>query len=623
MSGSAKSESGSSTSKVVKNKNGETPKISIVYSAIITLVSVLIVLFVSNPDNILVQGVNFYIFQLRTKFNANSFAVPQNSIQFANTNTANLSFDELRDSLCPISNVLKPKILNPERSNIILHDEEFLKQSVQKLSGAIRIPTEVYDNWPDVQEAPERWSKFQIFHDYLHDTFPLLHSHLKVDKVNTYGLVFTWEGSDATKKPIMLNAHQDVVPVPKETWEKWSFEPFSGDFNGKYIYGRGASDNKDVLIGLMETIELLIEDGFKPERSIILAFGFDEEASGVHGSFNIGKFLEERYGKNSMYAIVDEGGKVFKFKDKRFAFAGTREKGYFDGTIELLTPGGHSSMPPDHTSIGIMSEFVKWIEDDPFQPILTPANPFLTGLQCFAKYSNSPLIPKSVINDIILAEFNELSNFKTRKFISMEKKLKYLAQTSQSVDIISGGEKSNALPEYVSVLINHRIAIEQTVEDITNNINNKLSTLCQKYDLGLIHLGNTIIEPTVKGYFNFTYHNTLEVSPLTPAFDAKWDIFSGNIRHLYEDLIYPEFYHADSNTDSKFVITTPTIMSGNTDTRNYWNLTDHIYRFTPGEMDLTLNNIHSIDEHLEFTSHLQLIQFFYNYILSVDEDKSE
>ncbi|OWB61156.1 peptidase activity, acting on L-amino acid peptides protein [[Candida] boidinii] len=624
MPGSVKSESGSSTTKVVKNKK-ETPKISVVYSALITLVSVLIVFFVSNPDNQLVQGVNFYIFQLRTKFNADSFVIPQNSNQFANNNIKPENFIELKDSLCPISNVLKPKILNPERTNIILHNEEFLQKSVEKLAGAIKIPTEIGDAWPGVQEDPERWAKFQIFHDYLYDTFPVLYNHLKLDKVNTYGLVFTWEGSDPTKKPIMLTAHQDVVPVPKETWEKWSFEPFSGSYDGKYIYGRGSSDNKDVLIGLMETIELLIEDGFKPERTIVLAFGFDEEGSGFHGSFYIAKFLEERYGKDCMYAIIDEGGKVFKFKDTRFAFAATREKGYFDGIVDLFTPGGHSSMPPDHTSIGIISEFVKSLEDDPYKPILTPENPFLTGLQCFAKYSNSSLIPNSVMDDIILAEFNQLSNFKTRKFISMEKKLKYLAQTSQSVDIINGGEKANALPEYVSVLINHRIAIEQTVQDIVNNINSKLLPLCEKYDLGLIQFGETVIEPTVKGYFNFTHHNTLEVSPLTPAFDDKWDLLSGTIRYLYEDLIYPEFYHNedDPNTDSKFVVTTPTIMSGNTDTKRYWNLSNYIYRFTPGEMDLSLNNIHSIDEHLEFSSHLQLIQFFYNYILAVDEDNSE
>ncbi|KAF7999535.1 hypothetical protein HF325_006211 [Metschnikowia pulcherrima] len=79
----------------------------------------------------------------------------------------------------------------------------------------------------------------------------------------------------------MLTAHYDVVPVQPETLNQWTFPPFDGAYDGRYVYGRGVSDCKDLLVGLLETVELLLsEDRFAPQRTIVLAFGYDEEAAG-------------------------------------------------------------------------------------------------------------------------------------------------------------------------------------------------------------------------------------------------------------------------------------------------------------------------------------------------------
>ena len=53
-----------------------------------------------------------------------------------------------------------------------------------------------------------RWEVFAPFHEYLAKAFPLVHSSLEVTKVNTYGLVYKWTGSDASLKPLLLAAHQ-------------------------------------------------------------------------------------------------------------------------------------------------------------------------------------------------------------------------------------------------------------------------------------------------------------------------------------------------------------------------------------------------------------------------------
>jgi Gly-Xaa carboxypeptidase len=111
--------------------------------------------------------------------------------------------------------------------------------------------------------------------------------------VNTYGLIYEWHGTDASLKPLLLMAHQDVVPVDPVTVDQWAHPPYSGHFDGERIWGRGSSDDKSGLIGILATLETLIEHGYKPARSIILSFGFDEESSGTYGAGENAKKLKE------------------------------------------------------------------------------------------------------------------------------------------------------------------------------------------------------------------------------------------------------------------------------------------------------------------------------------------
>jgi len=78
-------------------------------------------------------------------------------------------------------------------------------------------------------------------------------------------------------------AHQDVVPVLKVTESRWKYPPYSAHYDGRYIWGRGAVDCKNELIGVLEAFETLLEMDFTPERTILAGFGFDEEISGPQG----------------------------------------------------------------------------------------------------------------------------------------------------------------------------------------------------------------------------------------------------------------------------------------------------------------------------------------------------
>ena len=82
---------------------------------------------------------------------------------------------------------------------------------------------------------------------------------MQLTKVNTYGLHYEWTGSDSTLKPIMLTAHQDVVPVDPTTVDQWKYPPYSGHFDGERIWGRGSVDDKSGLIGILSVPLVLLD----------------------------------------------------------------------------------------------------------------------------------------------------------------------------------------------------------------------------------------------------------------------------------------------------------------------------------------------------------------------------
>jgi Gly-Xaa carboxypeptidase len=102
------------------------------------------------------------------------------------------------------------------------------------------------------------------------------------------------------------------------------------------------------------TIETLIAKGFTPTRTVILAFGFDEEASGRQGAGALGAAMRSTYGEDLPFAfIVDEGGGFADKYGSIFAAPAVAEKGYLDVHVEVTSPGGHSSVPPTHTVRGL------------------------------------------------------------------------------------------------------------------------------------------------------------------------------------------------------------------------------------------------------------------------------
>lgn len=498
--------------------------------------------------------------------------------------------------------------------DLILHDAEFKKKSIDKLSQAVQIPTEIQDVNPEPSEDLEYYKYFYEFHDYLEKTFPLIHEHLRLEKVNEIGLLFTWEGSEIDLKPLLFMAHQDVVPVNNKTWDSWEYPPFSGHYDEKndFIWGRGSNDCKNLLIAELEAVEQLLKDDYKPKRTILLSFGFDEESSGPLGAKNLAAFIEDRYGKDSIFSIIDEGGGLVSIDENTYIAAPINaEKGYVDVVITVNGRGGHSSVPPDHTTIGVAADLITVLEDHPFDFDFETDNPLYAALTCIAEHSDK--VPRSLKKAILGASRDAKDKAALTNFLSHDPRFRDLIRTTRAIDIVSGGIKANALPEVTSFLVNHRIDIHSSVNATVSRDLQYARKIAKKYGYGLMNQDEVLIPETDLGYIQVFVGKSLEPAPVSPTSGPVWDLIAGTIQDVFENGVFAEQPDVD-------IYVTTILMSGNTDTRYYWNLSKNIYRFAASIIDpSTMKTIHSVDEHVSVASHLSAIAFIYEYIVNVDE----
>src|ERR1043166_2723968 len=105
------------------------------------------------------------------------------------------------------------------------------------------------------------------------------------------------------RKPVLLLAHLDVVEAPRADW---STNPFQMVEKDGFFYGRGTYDIKDGAAILLANILRWHQEGYKPDRDIILALTADEEGGGANGV----KWLLEQHRDliDAEYCLNTDGG---------------------------------------------------------------------------------------------------------------------------------------------------------------------------------------------------------------------------------------------------------------------------------------------------------------------------
>ncbi len=429
------------------------------------------------------------------------------------------------------------------------------------LAGALRIPTVSRTKYAETDTVP-----FDQLQAYLQRTFPLVHQRLKRQTVNHYGLLYEWPGTDAALKPLLLLAHQDVVPVLPGTESQWTRPPFAGQVADGYLYGRGALDDKLNVIGQLEAVEYLLRTNFQPKRTVLLAFGHDEETMGLRGAAALAAVIQKQYPQLEM--VLDEGGTIktdgVAGIMQPVALVGISEKGYLSLVLSATGQGGHSSMPPPLTSVGRVAAAVAKLEAEPFPArldggigstlaYLTPAVPFGQRLVFANQWLFGPLIKRK---------------------LAAQASSNAAIRTTTAPTIISGGAKDNVLPIGASATVNFRLLPGDSLAAVQRRVRKII-------DDPLVQ-----VRPLAQGQ---------EASPISSTDNAAFGALHRTIKS-----VFPQ------------ALVAPYTVLGATDARTYAFLCPQAtYRFSPLLMDQkAIESMHGTNERLRTTAFQDVIRFY-------------
>lgn len=418
------------------------------------------------------------------------------------------------------------------------------------------------------EATPPDSAAFNGFHKFLETTYPLIHEKMELEKVAQYSLLYKWRGKDEAKNPIVLMAHQDVVPVEPGTESLWSVDAFEGIIKNDTIWGRGTTDDKMNLIAIMESIEKLLRENYQPERTIYLAFGHDEEIGGK-GAIAIAKLLESRGIKADL--ILDEGGIITRDKipgmTQSVALVGTSEKGYLSLELMVEKNGGHSSMPAKETAIDILTQAIVRLRENQFEADLSqsskdfmsyvgPEQPFLQKM-VFA----NPWLFKGIIIGIY-----EQSNGGNA-----------MVRTTIAPTILDAGVKDNVIPTIAKATVNFRILPGDNTEKVIKGVTEKIKD--NRVKISQLSFGD-------------------DPSKVTPVDGFGFKTVEKAIRKSLPN-----------------VLVAPFLMIGATDSRHYGKVSDQIIKFSPMNDPI---GFHGIDERISVKGFQDGIWFYEQLIRGIE-----
>ena len=429
----------------------------------------------------------------------------------------------------------------------------------ERLAEALRFPTVSRGD-----DQPRDSAAFAGLRAHLAASFPLSHAAMTREIVGQDAILFTWPGSDGSLPPVILMGHMDVVPVEPGTESKWKYPPFSGTIAEGAVWGRGAMDDKSTVLGIMEAAEGLLARGFKPRRTVLLAFGADEEVGGRKGAVVIANLLKSRGVKPAL--VVDEGGMVvtggFPGLTRPVAVVGIAEKGYLTLELAARGQGGHSSVPPAQTTAGILARAITRLEDNPFPAEIRGATANLFD----AVGRESPFAMRALFANRWL-----LDPVLKWKLASIPRSNATI-RTTTAVTMLEGSPKDNVLPSVAKARVNFRLLPGDTPEMVIDRVRRTIDD----DRIGINRIG-------------FVSVPSLE-SSIT---DSAWFILDRSIRQGY-----PE------------AIVAPYLVVGATDARHFRELSQNVYRFAAMRADTSdAARIHGTNERVSVDGYLEGIRF--------------
>ncbi|MCK7595019.1 M20/M25/M40 family metallo-hydrolase [Pseudomarimonas salicorniae] len=437
--------------------------------------------------------------------------------------------------------------------------------ALARLSAALRIRT------LSASAEAESLAPFLALHDLISEGFPRVHGAMEREVVNGGALLFRLPGREHCPA-LLLAAHQDVVPVEPGSEDSWRHPPWSGALAEGAVWGRGAIDDKGSMMAILEAVEALLAEGFRPRCPLLLAFGHDEETGGQRGAAEIARLLAER--SVEVEAVLDEGGAIttglVPGTDLPLASVGVAEKGYLSLRLTASGEGGHSSMPPHPTVVGRLAQAIARLEAERPPPGLSAVHREM--LARIAPHvdlaARVPLANLWLFEPMVVAQ---LAGSPTTDAT---------LRTTTAPTQLRAGVKDNILPRQAEAVVNFRIQPGDSVVAVTRRVRQLVEPFA-------------IEVAQVEGFAG---------DPVDPA-DWNDPLFAAIERSLLA-------------TGDGPMLVAPYVTSGATDARHYAVLTPRLYRFSPVQLDAELMaSFHGSNERMPVAEYARM-QRFYRHLLA-------
>ena len=439
----------------------------------------------------------------------------------------------------------------------------------EKLAGAVRLRTIASH-----EDANASADEFRQLHALLRERFPRVHQQLQQEVVGGYSLLYTWAGSEPKAPALLLMAHQDVVPVAPGTEGKWQAPPFGGAIHGGFVWGRGAWDDKSRVVAQLEAVEMLLAEGFRPRQTVYLAFGHDEEISGLRGAAAMARLLQQRQVRLEL--VLDEGSalteRIIPGIDRPVALVGLAEKGYASVRLRAEAAPGHSSMPPaaGSSAIGQVAAALHRLDAEQRPAALRGIGRemFETLAPEFAGLQRVALSNLWLFEPVVRAQ------------LARSHSTNALLRTTTALTIVNAGNKENVLPGVAEAVVNFRLLPGDTVEGMVEHVKSKAGPQVQ---VALLPGANP---PSRVSRTD------------TPAFQA----IARTLRAQFPG-----------------VVVAPSLVLTGTDSHHYDIVADQVYRFSPVRVTPDdLGRLHGTDERISTTNLAELVRFYHQLVRNLN-----
>ncbi len=266
---------------------------------------------------------------------------------------------------------------------------------------------------------------------------------------------------DGSHLPVLLNAHLDVVPAEREFW---THDPFGGEIDKGFVWGRGALDMKHMAIMSLMTIILLHRHKISLKRDLIFAAVADEEAGGNYGSGWLVDHHPEKI--RAEYALGEIGGLSRSINGKNIYLVQTAEKGICWLRIKAKGESGHGSLPSWNNAVSKIGKAAHRLGSVGLPFHLTPeTESFVRTLAEHQPFPNGWILRK-----VLNPRWSRLILDRIVPDQAMARSLYAGLHNTANPTVVRGGDKVNVLPSEATLEVDGRTLPGQTPEDFVREV---------------------------------------------------------------------------------------------------------------------------------------------------------